>query len=454
MSTAPITPEDPRPFDPDGPAAISEGALARRWAARVPLARDESGYLKPFAMVGTVAVVSIDGPLMQRGGWWFDGHDAVADRVKAALSDVGVRAVVLKINSPGGVVSGMDAAALAIREAATAARKPMVAYADEMACSAAYRLACAADRILLPPSGQVGSVGVLSVLVDRTKANADAGLDVRVIRSGAQKADGHPDAPLTDETVARERALVDRLAEGFIATVAAARRLDAGKVRALEGAVVWGGDAVAAGLADEVCTWEECLSRAGAMVPTNGSATRATRQGNAMDENERKLLAAVLALTGETDPEKATGKVAAWKDSSERLTALQSANEQRDAAERVKTREAIIAKGVDDRKITPAKAAEIRAGKTWHASLSNDGLQAHVDELAPQAPAANAVQQPTTLPALGGTSATGGKSAEVDVESITLTAEEKRAAKQFGNSEADVLAMKRRDARAAQGEVV
>lgn len=95
---------EPRRFEPDGPAAIDPRALARRWAARVPLTQRD-GQWQRYGIVTGVAVLSVEGPLMQRGGWW-DGYDSVCETARAAFSDPNARAVMLKLNSPGGVVTG------------------------------------------------------------------------------------------------------------------------------------------------------------------------------------------------------------------------------------------------------------------------------------------------------------------------------------------------------------
>lgn len=433
-----------RRFDPDGPAAIDPRALAKRWAARTPVTRGADGYALPYSLVGDVAVVSVDGPLMQRGGgYYFDGYDAVTSRVQAALAEPQARAVVLKLNSPGGMAAGCFEASRAIRASAQAAGKPLVAYADEQACSAAYALACAASQIYLPPSGEVGSIGVLSAVVSMKRGLEADGIDAKVIRSGAMKASGHPFDALTDEAVAREQSDVDALAAQFFALVSSSRGMTPDAAAALEGDTRLGAQAVAAGLADAVCAWGECLSRAGAMSPNNGSAMRATNRGKAMDENERKLLGSVLALTGETDPEKATGKIAAWKSGNERLEALQTENARLKADGMARSRAAIIAEGVRTMKLTPAQVTQIEAGQGWLASLSNEGLQGYVTEAIAQGP--GPVRQPEP-PKLNG--------APVDIDAMVLTAAELASCKTFGTDPADLLATKKRNARIARGEVV
>lgn len=428
--TDPTFPTEPRRFEPDAPAAIDPRALGRRWAswreaARVRAAVGPDGWPLPYAMVEGVAVVSVDGPLMQRGGYWWDGHDSVADRVKAALAEPKARAVVMKLNSPGGIAAGCFEAARVIRAAAQRSGKPLVAFADEMACSAAYALACAADRIYLPPSGEVGSVGVLSAVVSMKRAFDEEGIDAVVIRSGPRKALGHPLDPMSDAAVAAEQATVDALAAQFYALVASSRRMTADAVAALEGDVRMGASAVAAGLADGVMTFDEAI-RAASSTPATPAPT--TKGNTTMSD---KLSAAVLALTGTTDDDTALGKLTAWKDSHARLPGVEqqlaALSQAREGAER----EAVITAAVAARKVTPARAAAMRAGTDPLCALPTKALASHFEESPSLAAAPGA--DPVTPPSKGPSAAA----------EVTLNDEEKRQAKAMGVSEADMLAAKK-----------
>jgi ClpP class serine protease len=428
--TDPTFPTEPRRFEPDAPAAIDPRALGRRWAswreaARVRAAVGPDGWPLPYAMVEGVAVVSVDGPLMQRGGYWWDGHDSVADRVKAALAEPKARAVVMKLNSPGGIAAGCFEAARVIRAAAQRSGKPLVAFADEMACSAAYALACAADRIYLPPSGEVGSVGVLSAVVSMKRAFDEEGIDAVVIRSGPRKALGHPLDPMSDAAVAAEQATVDALAAQFYALVASSRRMTADAVAALEGDVRMGASAVAAGLADGVMTFDEAI-RAASSTPATPAPT--TKGNTTMSD---KLSAAVLALTGTTDDDTALGKLTAWKDSHARLPGVEQQLAALSQAREAGEREAVITAAVAARKVTPARAAALRAGTDPLCALPTKALAAHFEEspALAAAPGADPITPPAKAPAAAA--------------EVTLNDEEKRMAKSMNISEADMLATKR-----------
>ena len=421
---------EPRRFEPDTAAAIDPRALGRRWgswreAARVRSEVGPDGWPKPYGMAGNVAVVSVDGPLMQRGGWFWDGHDAVAERVRAALAEPKAAAVMLKLNSPGGIAAGCFAAAQSIRAAAQAAGKPLVAYADEQACSAAYALACAASKIFLPPSGEVGSVGVLSAVVSMKRALDAEGIDVAVIRSGAKKASGHPADALSDDAIAREQADVDALAQQFFALVAQARGMTPAAVAALEGDTRMGAAAVAAGLADAVMTFDEAI-RAASTTPVTPAPI--TKGNNTMSD---KLSAAVLALTGTTDDDTALGKLTAWKEAHARLPGVEQQLTALTQAREASEREAVISAALAARKVTPSRAANLRAGTDPLCALPTKALAAHFEEspALAAAPGADPVTQP-------------GKAPSAAAE-VTLNDEERRIAAQMGISEADMLATKK-----------
>jgi ClpP class serine protease len=210
-----------------------------------------------------VRVVCIDGCLVYRESWWWCSYEGIAHELQEAFDDPTCQAIVLRINSPGGLASGMTETVRRIREAKARAGKPVLAYVDELAASAAYGLAIVADEIWLPPSGTVGSVGTMLTVCDETKANALLGLRVEVLASGVQKTDGHPDVPLTNAALGRMRERMMTLNSLFVAQVADARRMTPEAVLALEAGVFLGQRALEVGLADRLAGLEETIAEAG-----------------------------------------------------------------------------------------------------------------------------------------------------------------------------------------------
>lgn len=249
-------------------AAAARGAPLRFPRVPAALGRDGAITAGDLELVGVdlleggVAVVPVSGPLEHHPTWCWDSYDDIGARVALALAADEVRALVLRIDSPGGVVAGSFELHRTIRRLRARHGKPVLAYADELAASAAYALACAADEIWLPDTGTVGSVGVILALLDTTEANRKAGVRVELVTSGQRKADTQPDRKLTSPIVRRAQDRVDYFAGIFVDLVAKARGLKRRDVSALEAGVYSGAAALEVGLADGVAGWSAFLARA------------------------------------------------------------------------------------------------------------------------------------------------------------------------------------------------
>jgi ClpP class serine protease len=238
-----------------------------------------------FEVVGPAAVVDIRNPLVQHEGQGWDSYDGIVERVKAAASSPTARAVVLRVDSPGGVALGMIECAREMRGICRAAGKPLLAFVDGCACSSAYALVSSADRIVTPPAGVLGSVGVYQALVDATAADRAMGLVFEFESSGDRKLDGNPHVALTDAARAEVRRHVNGLAELFFGLVGEMRpSVPAKGLRAMNGAVFLGSEAVAVGLADAIGTWSDVLALAG-QAKAEAPAPAATEKETVMGED-------------------------------------------------------------------------------------------------------------------------------------------------------------------------
>ncbi len=219
--------------------------------------RHQRNGSQPFAVVDGIAVIEIAGTLVHRGAWigqssGLTSYEGIAAQLQAALADPGVRGIALDIDSFGGEVAG--AFDLADRIRAARAQKPVHAFVAEHALSAGYVLASQADRIVLPRTGAVGSIGVVALHTDMSGALDQKGIAVTLIHAGAHKIDANPYQPLPEavhDQMQRELEVVRFL---FAETVAAGRgdRLTQAAALATEAAVFRGTDAIAAGLADDL----------------------------------------------------------------------------------------------------------------------------------------------------------------------------------------------------------
>jgi signal peptide peptidase SppA len=219
--------------------------------------RHQRNGTQPFAVVDGIAVIEIAGTLVHRGAWigqssGLTSYEGIAAQLQAALADPGVRGIALDIDSFGGEVAG--AFDLADRIRAARAQKPVHAFVAEHALSAGYVLASQADRIILPRTGAVGSIGVVALHTDMSGALDQKGIAVTLIHAGSHKIDANPYQPLPEaihDQMQRELEVVRFL---FAETVAAGRgeRLTQTAALATEAAVFRGTEAIAAGLADEL----------------------------------------------------------------------------------------------------------------------------------------------------------------------------------------------------------
>ncbi|MEF3047125.1 S49 family peptidase [Pseudotabrizicola sp. L79] len=219
--------------------------------------RHQRNGTQPFAVVDGIAVIEIAGTLVHRGAWigqssGLTSYEGIAAQLQAAVADPGVRGIALDIDSFGGEVAG--AFDLADRIRAARAQKPVHAFVAEHALSAGYVLASQADRIVLPRTGAVGSIGVVALHTDMSGALDQKGIAVTLIHAGSHKVDANPYQPLPEavhDQMQRELEVVRFL---FAETVAAGRgdRLTHAAAVATEAAVFRGADAITAGLADEL----------------------------------------------------------------------------------------------------------------------------------------------------------------------------------------------------------
>lgn len=157
-----------------------------------------------------------------------------------------IHTVVLDINSPGGVATGVMESGMLIQE--LAAQKRVIAYANTDACSAAYWLAAAADEVYAQPTGTVGSISTYIALLDESRAFEMEGLSMEVFRDGELKGIGIPGKPITDAERAFLQARVEETGSRFKQFVTSRRPALAEGV--MEGQWISGEAALENGLVD------------------------------------------------------------------------------------------------------------------------------------------------------------------------------------------------------------
>ncbi|HDR9834512.1 TPA: S49 family peptidase [Burkholderia multivorans] len=249
-------------FRPDGHVIALAGGGAQAFLSDMG-AEDEPIDMRPYDVWEGVARIPIQGTLVHKLGTlhpWsgMTGYDGIRSLLSLAMEDPEVRAIVLDIDSPGGEVAGCFDLTDAIYEARE--EKPIWSILSESAYSAAYAIASASDRIIVPRTGGTGSVGVICMHVDFSKALSQAGIDVTLIHYGDRKADGNEYSPLSKDARARIQADVDAMGELFVETVARNRGLTAARVRSTQAGTFLGAAGVEVGFADAVMAPDDALA--------------------------------------------------------------------------------------------------------------------------------------------------------------------------------------------------
>jgi signal peptide peptidase SppA len=276
--------------------AASESELAAAREIREQRAAAAAARREMAAASGNVYVVPVCGIITQRASLFseYSGGCAVEDlveEVREAMAMPSVAAVVLDFDSPGGSVYGVPEAFDALK-ALRGAGKPLVAFVNPLAASAGYWLASACESISCTPSGEAGSVGVYMSHTDFSGMNEQIGIDVTYIAAGRYKVEGNSDEPLSGDAKAYYQKQVDDTYAEFVADVSEGRGISTKDVIAKfgEGRCLLAKDALAAGMVDNVCTFDELIQRLTSPSPgkkgrrgdvvTPGREARATGPGS------------------------------------------------------------------------------------------------------------------------------------------------------------------------------
>ncbi|MEM8145817.1 S49 family peptidase [Morganella morganii subsp. sibonii] len=216
-------------------------------------ARKDSGY----DVLECIAIIPVYGTLVQKLGTLrpysgMTGYDGIRRVFLTAINDPEVKGICLDIDSPGGEVAGcFDLVDLIYAERG---KKPIHAILSENAFSAAYAIASAADKIYVPRTGGVGSVGVIVIHCDWSQRIKDDGLKVSIITYGNRKAESNPYVALSDEAKAAIQHDVDEMGRLFVSTVSRNRGLSETVIRNTQAACYLAAEGVQMGLADVVAS--------------------------------------------------------------------------------------------------------------------------------------------------------------------------------------------------------
>ncbi|TEU22242.1 MAG: signal peptide peptidase SppA [Anaerolineales bacterium] len=212
-----------------------------------------------------VAIVRVEGVIVSGSppvSPFGDGgaySDQIVEHLEQAQKDSSVKAIVLRINSPGGSVVASDE----IYQQMLKMEKPIVVSMGELAASGGYYISAPADLVMANPATLTGSIGVIAQVTNLEELMEKIGVEVVVIKSGIHKDEGSPFREMTEEEKAIWQAIIDEAYGQFVTIVAEGRDLPEEKVREIaDGRVYTGKQAMEQGLVDELGNLPQAIDRA------------------------------------------------------------------------------------------------------------------------------------------------------------------------------------------------
>ena len=230
----------------------------------------------------SVAVIDIDSTIQ------YDGTACSPDGLKSLLDEAAqnshIKAVVLRVNSGGGVATAGEEMATYVKEFRQETGKPVVVSSASSNASAAYEISSQASYIYVARTTSIGAIGTALQLVDYSDLLQMLGISVENITSASSKDSTYGTRKLTDEEREHYQNQVNQINETFIQNVANGRGMSEDSVRALAtGLTFTGVEAVENGLADEVGTKEDAVQKAASLAGCANCETVTLRQSSSSD---------------------------------------------------------------------------------------------------------------------------------------------------------------------------
>jgi protease IV len=187
----------------------------------------------------------------------------VREELQKAEEDDGVKALIVRINSPGGTITASDLIYREIESFKTRRKIPVVAVMMDVAASGGYYAALAADSIVALPTTVTGSIGVIMLAVNAQGLMEKIGVVPMAIKSGEMKDAGSPFRPLTPQERAVFQSVIDQMYGRFVTLIASSRKIPEDRVRAFaDGRIYTAEQAKALGLVDDIGYMEDVVASA------------------------------------------------------------------------------------------------------------------------------------------------------------------------------------------------
>lgn len=211
-----------------------------------------------------IGVIPIDGTI--------SSARAVTSQLVKFKKDKGIKAIILRINSPGGAVAPTQEIYREVQK--TVPVKKVIASMGTVAASGGYYVAAAADRIVAAPGTITGSIGVIMQFVQIEGLLDKIGVELEILKSGEFKDIGSPDRKMTKRDKEILNALIQDIQEQFVGGVAKGRNLPVEKVRQIaDGRVFSGARAKELGLVDSLGNFQDAVEFAKEMAGIEGDVT-------------------------------------------------------------------------------------------------------------------------------------------------------------------------------------
>lgn len=214
---------------------------------------------RPYVVKDGILQIPIMGVLLNRFPWqlgrWATGYTYIEKAWQRGMADPEVKGIAYIHDSPGGEVAGCFELGDKLYE--SRGQKPQRSFAMDHSYSASYLLSSSPGPISLSRSGGVGSIGVVTAHVEYSEALKDWGVKVTFIFAGKHKVDGNAYEKLPESVKSRIQERINRIYGVFTSSVARNRSMDEGAVRGTEALTYDANDAIEAGLADRVGSFED-----------------------------------------------------------------------------------------------------------------------------------------------------------------------------------------------------
>jgi protease-4 len=226
----------------------------------------------PGATGDTVGVIGVEGVITGGGqiSPFFGataGSDFVTTQLRKAEKDDSVKAIVLRIDSPGGSAAASQEIYQAVQKYMSKTKKPVVASMGDVAASGGYYVAAPCSKIVALPATMTGSIGVIFETMEYHELMKRFGVKGNTMTSGPHKDMGSPFRAITPQEKQIFQSMIDDVYDQFVTAVAEGRKMDKAAVKKLaDGRVYTGRQAKAKGLVDQLGTFQDAIDTAAEMA--------------------------------------------------------------------------------------------------------------------------------------------------------------------------------------------